>query len=113
MVKVKAFTILDTLIAITITAIIVGALSLSFDYIIDSEKPLLTYKFKAEVTKMHHELIEKKAYLNQTVTGDNYQISQIVEPYKGKTDLFLVSYSISIQSKVVYIEKHLISNDEE
>ena len=113
MVKLKAFTLFDSLIAVTITAILVGAISLSFGYLVDSERPLAFYKAKEDINKLHHDLLKSKAYLSKTIDEEVYTINQNVTPYQGRQDLWLVEYTITMGSKIIYTDKRLVLNAED
>ncbi len=113
MVKLKAFTLFDALIAVTITAMVISGISLIYSNLIDSEHPITYFKAKEEISKIHKITTETKAYFNANYDKDQYEIIQKIEPYKGKTDLWFVQYIVFINNKKVYTENHLIINEEE
>ncbi len=112
MVKLKAFTLFDSLIAVTITAIIVSTLSLSYGYLIESDKPMANLKAQTEITKLIHELNQSKSYFNKTLEFETYKIEQIVEPYKGNKALFLITFKVYVNSKITHTEQHILLNGE-
>jgi len=112
MVKLKAFTLFDSLIAVTITAIIMSTLSLSYGYLIDSDKPMSSMVAQGELPKLLNNLKESKAYFNESKEKETYRIEQIVEQYKGNTNLFLVTFNVIVNSKITYSEQHLVENEE-
>lgn len=112
MVKLKGATLIDALIAVTISAIVIGGISLAFGYLVESERPIVFYKAKEEITLLHHNLIESKAYFTESFDKETYTIEQEVEPYQGRKDIWLVKYKIIIQNKTIYTQKHLVLNEE-
>jgi len=112
MVKLKAFTLFDSLIAVTITAIIMSTMSLSYGYLIDADKPMSSMVGQAELPKLLFNLKESKSYFNESIEKETYKIEQIVEQYKGNAKLFLVTFNIIVNSKITYTEQHLIENEE-
>ena len=113
MVKVKAFSLFDSLIAVTIVAILIGAVSFAYGKLIESEKPILFYKAKEEITKLHHEMVQSKAYINKTVQLEPYTIDQEIDNYQGRNDLWLVKYTVLLSSKTLYTTKRIVVNEEE
>lgn len=112
MVKLRAFTLFDSLIAVTITAVIMGTLSLSYGYLIESDSPMSSMVAQGELTKILHDLKESKSYFNKTIEAERYTIKQTIMPYKGNKKLFLVTFDVIINSKIIHTESHLIDNEE-
>lgn len=112
MAKLKAFSLFDSLIAITISAIVLGALSFGYGKLMESENPLSYYQAKEEITKIHHNTLVSKAYISQVYDREVYSINQSFEAYQGRQDLWQVTYSVSVQSKIMYTDKRLVLNEE-
>lgn len=112
MVKLKAFTLIDTLIAVSITAIIIGSISFAYGYLIKSDQPFVYYKAKAQIEFMHEKMVNSKNYLTKSIEKDSYQIKQEITPYKGKQNLYLVTYKIILNSNEIYQNKRLVINEE-
>ncbi|MGV6862293.1 MAG: hypothetical protein ACWA41_11005 [Putridiphycobacter sp.] len=112
MVKLKAFTLIDTLVAVSITAIVIGCISFAYGYLVKSDHPFGYYKAKEQIEIMHEKMVESKNYLSKSIELENYTIVQEVAPYKGKQNLFLVTYKIKLNANEIYQNKRLVLNEE-
>ena len=113
MVKLKAFTLFDSLIAVTITAIIISTLSLSYGYLIESDKPIVNLKAETEITKLLHDINSSKSYFNKVIEFETYTIQQVVTPYRGNKSLYLITFSVEVNSKITHTEQHILLNEED
>jgi len=112
MVKLKGATLIDSLIAVTISAIIIAGISFAFGFLLKSERPIAFYKAKEEINLLHENLVHSKAYFSDTFEHETYTIEQKVEPYQGSTKIWLVSYTIKINNKNIHTQNHLVLNEE-
>ncbi len=112
MVKLKAFTLFDSLVAVSITAIIIAIISFSYGKLLESDPPMPFYKAKEKINELFHNLKESKTYFTKTFTYDTYTVIQNVSPYKGRKDIFKIEYDILINHNKIHSEKRLLINEE-
>ncbi len=110
--KVKAFTLFESVVAITVITVLIGIGTQVYANITGSEKPLAYYEAKEEIDQLRNNLKETKAFFNQTFNYESYEITQQVEFYKGNKKLYKISYSIQIGGKEYWKEQHLMVNEE-
>ena len=112
MAKLKSFSLFESVVAVSIIAILIAIATLTYGNMLEAEKPLAFYQGKSEIDGMLKNLKKEKIFISQTKDFDTYSITQSVNPYQGNNNLLLVEYEIKAGTKTWWTEKHLVSNDQ-
>lgn len=108
--KLAAFSLFESVVAITIISVLIGIGTLIYGNIVEAEPPLSIYQAKNEIQKLHHELKTSGAYFSQNHDYEIFTIQQQVDFHRGNKRLYQVDYHVIMQDKKWYSEKHLIAN---
>lgn len=111
--KLRAFTLFESVVAITIISILIGLGSMIYGNLVESEQPIAYYQAKEEVDHLFKNLIESKAYFSQNFSYETYDIEQKIDFHLGNKKLYQVEYIITTQGKKWWSEKHLIANNQD
>jgi len=111
MVKVKAFSLFESVVAIAIITICIGIGAAIYTNVMRSQQPIMVVKGKEEMKRLFNELKTTKLYVNQSFDFDYYRIDQELEAYQGNAKVYEVHYKLFIQDKLMLNEAHLIYND--
>lgn len=106
--SVPSFSILESVIATSIIAILIGISAMIYSNVLASEKPLAVYQAESTVSSMFHELQANKAFFDKTVEVGGCTILQEVDFFRGNESIYAVNYAIERNNKVWYSEKHLV-----
>lgn len=108
--KIGAFTLFESVIAITIITVLVGIGTATYSNVVQSEKPLAYYQAKAEIDLLYQELIGSQLFVNRNLSYETFEIDQEVIPYRGNKYLFQVNWTVNSGGKEWWKEQHLIVN---
>ncbi|NOQ74880.1 MAG: hypothetical protein GQ574_22895 [Crocinitomix sp.] len=108
--RLPAFTLFESVIAITIITVLIGLGTMIYGNLMHSEKPLAYYQAQAEVEVRLQELKSKQLFMRENFEYENYEIEQKVTFYKGNKKLYLVTYIARAGDKELLVENHLIPN---
>lgn len=111
MVKLRSFTLFESVIAVTIITVLIGMSTLIYGNLVEAEKPLAYYEGKLSIDRLLRQLRIEKNYSNRTISFETYEIVQNVSPYQGNKNLLLVEYDILTGTKNWWNEKHLVINE--
>jgi hypothetical protein len=106
----KAFTLFESVVAITIITILIALSTMIYSNIVESEKPLAYYQAKQEVTKIFNETKQSQAFFSKNYNFETFDIEQKVDFHQGNKKLYQIDYTISAQGKQWWTEKHLVAN---
>lgn len=109
--KIKAFTLFESVVAITIITVLIGLGAMIYGNLMHAEKPLAYYQAKDEIDQRFNELCQSKAFFNQDFESDTYRVEQRVSFYHGNKNLYQVSYTTRVGSEALFVENHLVVND--
>ena len=110
--KVKAYSLLESVVAISIITICVGLGTTIYSNVISSEKPLITYDANEEIKRLFNELKTSRHYFNKSVDFELYSIEQGINFYKGNQLVYLVEYKVMFNNKNIATQKFLLGNEE-
>jgi hypothetical protein len=108
--KLSAFTLFESVIAITVITVLIGLGTLIYGNLMHSEKPLAYYQAQAEMELRLADLKTNRIFLRQNFEYENYEIEQNVQFYKGNKKLYLITYIARSGDKELLVENHLIPN---
>lgn len=109
--KLEAYTLFETVISITIIAILIGLGTLIYTNIITAENPIAYYQAEEHVKEKLHELKQSKAFFNQNFEYENYTIQQEIVPHKGNQRLYAVTFTVFVGKNELLQRKHLVVNE--
>ncbi len=109
--KLPAFTLFESVIAITIITVLIGIGTMIYGNLMHSEKPLSYYQAQAEIELKLQELKMNQLFVHQSFDYENYEIEQNISFYKGNKKLYLVTYTARTGGKELLVENHLIPNN--
>lgn len=107
---VRAFTLFESVVAITIISILIGIGTMIYGNLVEAERPVAYYQAKEEVDLLFKDLKETKAFFSKNYDYETFSIQQKVDFHKGNKNLYQVEYTINAQGKKWWNEKHLIAN---
>lgn len=110
--RLKAFTIFESTVAITIISIVLGISALIYSNVLHSETPVLVYQAKEEIDLLFNQNKAQHSFFTQQYEYESYTIQQTVDPYKGNQKLMRIDYSVMIADKSYWKESHLITTNE-
>ncbi len=111
-IKVKAFSLFESVVAISIITICIGIGALIYSNLINSDKPMLVLEAREEMKHHFHDLKQDRLYINQSFDHEIYFINQKVSPYKGNKLIYEVEYEIEARGKIIESQKYLLVNEE-
>lgn len=109
--KMKAFTLFESVVAISIITVLIGLGAMIYGNLMHAEKPLAYYQAQDEIDQHFNELCQSKAFFNQDFKSDTYRVEQRVSFYHGNKNLYQISYTAWAGSEVLCVENHLVVND--
>lgn len=109
--KLSGFSLFESVIAVTIIAILICIATMVYGNVMDSEKPLAYYQGKANIALLLNQLKTERNYTSLTEDYGIYSIQQEIKPHKGNQNLFAVEYQLRAGTKIWWKEKHLICNE--
>ena len=110
--KTPAFTLFESVVAITIISLLIGIGSMIYGNLVQAERPISYYQAKEEIDQLLMDLKQNKNYFNQNFEFDSYNIEQKVTFHLGNKKLYQIEYVVSSQGKEYWSENHLISNSQ-
>lgn len=108
--KIPAFTLFESVIAITIITVLIGLGTMIYGNLMHSEKPLAYYQAQAEIEVRLQELKSNQQFVRENYDYENYEIEQGISFYKGNEKLYLVTFTARSGEKELLVENHLIPN---
>lgn len=108
--KLKAFTLFESTVAVTLITIVLGMSTLIYSNILDAERPVAFYQAQQEVDQIFHETKTSGAFFTKNFSFENYDIEQKVDFYKGNQRLYQVDYTVTSGEKKLWTESHLVAN---
>lgn len=109
--KLPAFTLFESVIAITIITVLIGLGTMIYGNLMHSEKPLAYYQAQAEMEIRLQELKSNQLFIRENFEYENYEIEQNVTFYKGNKKLYLITFIARSGAKELLVENHLIPNN--
>lgn len=113
MVKLKGFTLFESVVSITIISICFSLSMIIYSKVIMSSTSFNEIEAKAEIKKVFFDLKESKLYTSQNYTIKNFEIFQKISPFKGNKNLIQVDFIVSIEGKECYLESHIVYDAKE
>jgi hypothetical protein len=109
--KVKAFTLFESVVAISIITILIGLSAMIYANIVRSENPLAYYQAKDQIDVELDKLITERVFINKNTSFENFEIEQEISAYQGSISLFKVVFIAKSGGLEILRENHLIAND--
>lgn len=106
----KAFTLLESVTAITIITILIGVSAMIYSNVVESEKPMAFYQAKQDLSKIYQNTKTNQAFFTKSFSFENYDIQQEVAFYKGNKKLYQINYTITSKGEIWWSENHLVAN---
>ncbi|WP_027421133.1 type II secretion system protein [Crocinitomix catalasitica] len=109
--RLNGFTMLESLVAITILSVLVWLGSAVYSNVLKSEDPMVFHQALLEVDRCHQRLTTEKEVEDKLFEYGSYTIKQEIEVYKNKhsNGLYKVTYSVADNySNELYTENHLM-----
>ncbi|MEO9531930.1 MAG: hypothetical protein ABJG68_15740 [Crocinitomicaceae bacterium] len=108
--RLKAYTLFESVVAISIITILLVISSLIYGNVIESEKPLSYYQAKQDVQELFQETKATSAFFTKNFSFETYDIQQDVNFYNGNKKLYEITYTVTSGTHQWWVEKHLVSN---
>ena len=109
-VQLPAFTLFESVVAVSVITVLLLISSMIYANIIDAEKPIPYYQARQEVDKIFQDTKSSQAFFTKNYSFENYDIEQVVEPYKGNKKLVQIDYTVKNGTKTWWTEHHLVAN---
>lgn len=111
-VKLEAFTLFESVVAITIIAILIGLGTMIYSNVVQAEKPLAFYEAKTEVDKLLQQLCQEQNFMSNQSTYEGFEIEQEINFYQNNKGIYQVTYTASSGGSELFREQHLLPNVE-
>lgn len=113
--KLPAFTLFESVVAITVITILIGLGTMIYSNVLQAENPLAYYMAKDEVDHRLQQLSEQQLFINGhsdnfQVDSDMYQIEENIDFYKENKSLYLITYIAFSGGEELFREQHLLPN---
>lgn len=108
--RLTAFTLLESVTAVTIITILIGVSAMIYSNVVESEKPMAFYQAKQDLSKIYQNTKMNQAFFTKNFAFEHYDIQQDVEFYKGNKRLYQINYTITSKGEVWWSENHLVAN---
>lgn len=109
--RIKAFTLFESVVAISIISVLIGLGSLTYSNLVMADNPLIYYQAKNQIDIQLHNLNESQAFISRVFEFENYRVEQNCEQYKGNKNLVNVTFLAMIENKEILREQHLMIHD--
>lgn len=109
--KIPAFTLFESVVAVTIIAVLIGLGSLIHANVVSSSQPVVYDLAQNEVDRLFYNLKNEKQWITETKDYEQFQIEQKITAYQGAKNLLLITYKAFNAHKILFTEKHLIAAD--
>ncbi len=110
--KTKAFTLFESVVAITIITIFLGIGTIIYSNIIDSERSLVSLEGQFEITKLFHDTKMNKFFFQKEYEYSTYHIIQNVTSYNGIEQLYHITFDVMIGEHKTYTKQFLLYDPE-
>lgn len=110
--KIKAFSLFESVVAITIITSLIGIGSLIYGNLLKAERPVMYYQLQVEIGQHFEEVKRTKAYLNTIYQSEDYRIEQVVDRHPSNARLLKITYTGFVADKQLIQENHLVANEE-
>ena len=117
--KIEAFTLFESVIAITIITVLVGLGTMIYSNLIHAEKPIAYYQAKDEIDLHFNEMQNNPLFFNKDFEYENFRIEQRVELHNSSRTkksvnkkLYQITYTAVAGDKEILTERHLVANTE-
>lgn len=109
--KIPAFTLFESVIAISIITVLIGLGTVIYTNLIVSEHPVLYYQAKDQIDVQLNELRTSQAFFNRDFDFENYRIEQRVDLYNGNKRLYKVTFLAFTGTKELIKEQHFLAHE--
>lgn len=109
--KVQAFTLFESVVAISIITILIGLSAMIYTNLVRSENPIAYYQAKDQIDVELNELIASKTFFNKNSSFESFDIEQKVTPYKGSSQLLQITFIAKSGTVELLRENHLVAYD--
>lgn len=109
--KIAAFTLFESVVAVTIIAVLIGLGSLIHANVVSSSQPVVYDLAQNEVDRLFYDLKNEKQWITETRDYEDFQIEQKITPYQGAKTLLLITYKAFNANEILFTEKHLVAAD--
>jgi len=99
--KLRASTLLETLIAIVLILICFAIATMVLVNIMQSDNGRLKFHAQTELQAVYLKTIEDKEYIDATIDYEAFHIQKTIEPYRGAPNLYLLKLTATAESKQV------------
>ena len=109
--KVPAFTLFESVVAITVITVLIGLSTMIYSNVIVSENPLVFYKAKEEVKQQLELLHNEKSFISKVLVFEGYEVEQQVDFHQGNQQLYQITYVVTSGGKELFTENHLVASE--
>lgn len=107
--KLKAASLLETILALVITMLVFGIASMVYVNVLKSGITLSALTARQKLEVLAEETKRSKTFVSETVKEEGYTIEKSIEPYQGNTSLLKMELQvIDEQGKVLAEYKELL-----
>lgn len=104
-IKLNASSLLETILALLITMLVFGIASMIYVNVLKSGVSLSGLSHRLMLEKMAEETKQKKTYVSERFTEDNFIVDKTIEPYSLQSGLLLLTISL-YDSKETLLEEY-------
>jgi len=106
--KTEAFTLFESVIAITIITVCLGIGTIIYSNVIHSEKLLVSLEGQFEIVKLFHDTKTRKLFFPKEYDYNAYQIIQRVTDYNGIKQLYHITFDVMVGKHKTYTKQFLV-----
>ena len=108
MVKVNAFSLFESVVAIAIITCCIGLGSVIYNNVVTAEEPVLVLDGKAEIARLFEDLKKNRQLGSNSFNFEDFRIDQEVNHYKGHPELYQVDYKLYTGKKMQVHQHYLL-----
>ena len=90
-IKIEAFTLFESVVAITIISVCLGIGSLVYSNIVNSEKTVVNFESNSQAKELFEDLKLSKLYSSKNYQFKSFEINQEVNDYQGIKNLYQIT----------------------
>lgn len=110
--KLKAFTLFESVVAITIITVCLAIGTLVYSNIVKSEKTVVSFEATNEIKRLFSDIKKTKLYFGKIFNFSTYEVVQKVENYQGIEHLYHISYELLVGKKSSFVKHYLLYDPE-
>lgn len=111
-IKTKAFTLFESVVAITIISIALGIGTTVYSNIVNSERSIVNFESKSKINSLFYDVKSSKQFFPKSYQFESFDIVQNVMNYKGIENLYKISFDVIIAGKTSFTKNYLLYDPE-